>query len=257
MPTFQERLKSLIGPRPYAWAAKHNWPKGSLQSLLEETTQPQRKTLDRLVEVTGCSREWLEHGIGEPFPGKEGGTIQVARNVPTPPVPEPAQLHVEGTVSIADAMEAHYAEWAATVDKSEFIPIRYFKSIRAAAGHGAVIESETADALLFRRDFVERMLHARPSQLALIRVTGDSMQGTLASGSTVMIHVGLTGPLEGVYVIRANDALIIKRLQTMPGGVLRVISDNKAYPAYEVDPSKVPPADFQVLGKVVWNAGML
>ena len=49
---------------------------------------------------------------------------------------------------------------------------------------------------------------------------------------------------------------MVKRLETRPGGIVRVISDNRLYEEYEVDVSRNGD-DFFVIGRVIWIAGLI
>jgi phage repressor protein C with HTH and peptisase S24 domain len=86
--------------------------------------------------------------------------------------------------------------------------------------------------------------------LSLIQVDGDSMSPTLNHGDDIMVdNRAATGPLrDGIHVIRLDDALMVKRLASGPGGRLSVLSDNPAYPGWpDVDGTTVA-----IIGRVVW-----
>ena len=69
----QERIDVLIGKeKPFRWASKVGVPKSGFSRIWGEPGSiPQQKTYDRIVEATGCSRDWLVYGIGLPFPGEK------------------------------------------------------------------------------------------------------------------------------------------------------------------------------------------
>lgn len=62
---FSEKLALVVGPHPYAWAARHDIPKGTMRSYLS-TENPQRKSLARLVAASGIPLEWWINGEGPP-----------------------------------------------------------------------------------------------------------------------------------------------------------------------------------------------
>lgn len=62
---FSDRLAVVVGPQPYAWAARHGVPKGTMRSWLS-TENPQAKSLKRLVEASGVPLEWWLSGDGPP-----------------------------------------------------------------------------------------------------------------------------------------------------------------------------------------------
>ncbi len=124
--------------------------------------------------------------------------------------------------------------------------------IRASAGHGAFTEGETPVAHLgFDELFLKQLCHARPSDLSIIRVRGDSMYPTLADGDDIMVDRSVAGSKlqDGIYVLRRDDVLAVKRLAVHPGSrKLTISSDNKAYPTWP----ECDPADVEVIGRVVW-----
>ena len=57
---------------------------------------------------------------------------------------------------------------------------------------------------------------------------------------------------DGVYLVRLEDMIYVKRLQRLPNHKVKVISDNSIYEPFEVDLKNGD--DFEILGKVlrVW-----
>nr|WP_281254637.1 helix-turn-helix transcriptional regulator [Pseudomonas segetis] len=93
-----------------------------------------------------------------------------------------------------------------------------------------------------------------PSDLACLRVDGDSMTGLLEDGDTVMIDQSrntLEG--EGVYVVLLDDHLYAKRLQRQFDGSVLIISHNKEYQPMTVPKDRL--AELQIVGRVVWAGG--
>lgn len=56
---------------------------------------------------------------------------------------------------------------------------------------------------------------------------------------------------EGIYVIRTDSQLLVKRVQRLPGSQLRISSTNPAFEPFVIDLDNIP-SDFDVVGKVVW-----
>lgn len=122
-------------------------------------------------------------------------------------------------------------------------------AVGASAGPGAIPDHET---LAGKIGFDEKWLRKQgldPSKLSLIRVDGDSMSPTLHHGDDIMVDNRVAGAVrDGIHVIRLDDALMVKRLASGPGGRLSVLSDNPAYPGWpDVDGAAVT-----VIGRVVW-----
>jgi phage repressor protein C with HTH and peptisase S24 domain len=124
--------------------------------------------------------------------------------------------------------------------------------IRASAGFGAFTDGETPVAHLgFDERFLKQLSNARPSDLSIIRVRGDSMFPTLADGDDIMVDRSRAGMQvqDGIYVLRRDETLTVKRIAVHPGSrKLTISSDNNAYPSWpDCDPEHV-----DVIGRVVW-----
>ncbi|WHP07008.1 MULTISPECIES: hypothetical protein [Acinetobacter] len=65
---FWERMDFLIGDeRPYSWAESKGIKKSAFQSARNRQSKPLAKTVELWAQQIGCSYEWLDKGIGEPF----------------------------------------------------------------------------------------------------------------------------------------------------------------------------------------------
>ncbi len=137
----------------------------------------------------------------------------------------------------------------ASADSLIAIP-RY--DIRASAGAGAFTEREKPVAHLgFDPRFLKKLCNARPSDLSIIRVRGDSMYPTLADGDDIMVDRSNAGTAvaDGIYVLRRDDTLMVKRIAVHPGSRrLTISSDNGAYPSWP----DCPRDSVDVIGRVVW-----
>jgi hypothetical protein len=123
--------------------------------------------------------------------------------------------------------------------------------IGASAGSGGEPGPETPLATLaFASDWVRGLTGGRPNALSVIRVEGDSMLPTLAEGDQILVDTSDRERLrDGIYVLRTDDALLVKRLSVNPATrKLSIISDNEAYPRWD----ECDPATVSVIGRVVW-----
>jgi phage repressor protein C with HTH and peptisase S24 domain len=124
--------------------------------------------------------------------------------------------------------------------------------IRASAGPGAFLDHETPVAHLgFDERFLQQLSNARASDLSIIRVRGDSMFPTLADGDDIMVDRSLAGTKlqDGIYVLRRDDTLSVKRVAAHPGTrTITISSDNASYPSWP----NCDPEDIDVIGRVVW-----
>jgi phage repressor protein C with HTH and peptisase S24 domain len=118
----------------------------------------------------------------------------------------------------------------------------------ASAGPGALASGEESGGRFGFDPRWLRRLGAHPESLSIIQVTGDSMQPTLGDGDDIMVDGSDAADRlrDGIYVIRVDDALMVKRLAVGPGANgLSIISDNSAYPPWNGD-------RVDIVGRVVW-----
>jgi repressor LexA len=120
--------------------------------------------------------------------------------------------------------------------------------VAASAGPGALVDGElmlgtdTLDPVLARR------LGLKDGQAAVLRVRGSSMEPTLADGDHVVVRLDERRPdaRGGVYVLRADDVLMVKRVRSERGALI-ITSDNPA--------AAVPSGPVELIGRVVWRMG--
>lgn len=126
-----------------------------------------------------------------------------------------------------------------------------FHAVGASAGAGALPDSEVArTAVLFQPRYARQLASGALSALSAIEVAGDSMLPTLADGDQIVVDMADCERLrDGIYVIRLDDALLVKRLAINPATRrISIISDNGAYPSFP----DCHPNDVTVIGRVVW-----
>jgi phage repressor protein C with HTH and peptisase S24 domain len=124
-------------------------------------------------------------------------------------------------------------------------------NVGASAGSGALPgEEREAGHIAFDPAWLRR-LAGDPKKLSLIRVQGDSMVPTLADGDEILVDVGDAAERlrDGIYVLRIDDVLVVKRVAKSPaGGRVSVRSDNSAYPSWP----DCELAAIELVGRVVW-----
>ncbi|MET0238722.1 MAG: S24 family peptidase [Sphingobium sp.] len=121
----------------------------------------------------------------------------------------------------------------------------------ASAGAGSLDEDERPEGAIAFPERVLRDLGGRPDSLSLIRVDGESMAPTLGHGDDIMVDRsdGAERLRDGIYVLRLDDALMVKRVaMTLRRDRFSVRSDNPAYPDWE----DVDPASVAIVGRVIW-----
>lgn len=126
--------------------------------------------------------------------------------------------------------------------------------IGASAGPGRLTDAEAARRPGELSPALLRQLGVRPQAASMIRVEGDSMEPLLADGDEILVdrdrsEVRARG---GIFVIRIDGALMVKRLRPAAGGGLEVVSENPAYP-----PRRYAPGEVEVVGRVAWMSRAL
>lgn len=138
---------------------------------------------------------------------------------------------------------------AATAD--EMVAVRQF-AVGASAGPGALPgEEEELSRIAFPKRWLRKLAGGDPAQLSIITVDGDSMEPTLSDGDEILVsrEDGADRLRDGIYVLRVDDALIVKRIAMNPASRRFTIkSDNEGYP----DWPDCDPGDVEIIGRVVW-----
>ncbi|WP_380875158.1 hypothetical protein ACFB49_03580 [Sphingomonas sp. DBB INV C78] len=135
---------------------------------------------------------------------------------------------------------------------TDFIAVPHL-AVRASAGPGAITaDKRAAQRFAFDAGWLRNLAPSGPSALSLIRVEGDSMAPTLADGDDILVDRSDAAERlrDGIYVLRVEDALLVKRLLIQPAaGRVTISSDNPAYPPLP----DCDQADIHVIGRVVWG----
>ncbi|MEO8176255.1 MAG: S24 family peptidase [Sphingomicrobium sp.] len=125
-------------------------------------------------------------------------------------------------------------------------------AVRASAGPGALVVGESGKPYFgFDGRWLRGLTATAPSKLSIIRVEGDSMAPTLNAGDDILVDPGDSAERlrDGIYVLRMDDALVVKRIALHPmGRGVTVQSDNPAYP----DWPDCDMAAIMCIGRVVW-----
>jgi hypothetical protein len=125
--------------------------------------------------------------------------------------------------------------------------------VAVSAGPGAIVSEELGNPYFgFDERWLKALTGTPAAKLSIVRVEGDSMSPTLNPGDDILVDLGDCGDRlrEGIYVLRVDDALVVKRLALNPmGRTLTVQSDNPAYPDW-------PDCGFDeihCIGRVIWS----
>ncbi len=122
---------------------------------------------------------------------------------------------------------------------------------RLSAGTGSF---ETGGEVLrhyaFRWDFLHRK--GNPSQMVLLRVSGDSMQPQIMHNDVVLIDQGQRDPVPGrIYAVGVEDMVYLKVVNARPGRLI-LTSFNPDYAPIEADTGEQLADLVRVIGRAVW-----
>ena len=125
------------------------------------------------------------------------------------------------------------------------VRIQLAQDVRTAAGAGEEVFEESTDMhVVLPAEALPRPV--RPDRLIALYAEGRSMEPTIRPGEMLVMDRGRCEPREGgIFVLRTDTGLVVKRLK-QEGGGWRMTSDNPDWPARDVG------QDDRVLGHVVW-----
>jgi phage repressor protein C with HTH and peptisase S24 domain len=144
---------------------------------------------------------------------------------------------------------------AASLDENTYVYVPLYDTY-CSGGHGSWNEDAKVLTMLAFTAYSISKKGLKPDRLSAIRIDGDSMEGLLYDGDTVLIDHG-RNMLEGeaVYVIQLDNHLYAKRLQRQFDGSIQIISENKAYRDLAVPKEQL--SDLHIIGRVVWAGGWI
>ncbi len=135
---------------------------------------------------------------------------------------------------------------------NKFYMIKYFNDVSASAGGGAEVLHEEIEELEIPQQFVFMLGGEKELKyIEAINVSGDSMEPTFSYNDIVFINRNKTDlGRGGIFTLRTEAGLFIKRVQKRMDGKIDIISDNKAYSTQTLNLNEI-----EVIGRVVSRFG--
>lgn len=191
---------------------------------------PGYEVLENLCVKMSVSPEWILTGKGEPFVDKE--------------------LTQQAEPTVIGGYPAHHLAEPVLCNNVDIIMIPMVEA-RLSAGHGSLEVGASSDrSYAFRSDFLYRK--GNPSEMVLMRVSGDSMEPEIRDNDVVLIDQGKREVTPGrLYAIGFDEAIYLKRIDVLPGKVI-LRSTNPAYLPVELDTRGDCEDKFRVIGRVLW-----
>jgi transcriptional regulator with XRE-family HTH domain len=119
----------------------------------------------------------------------------------------------------------------------------------AGMGGGGTGEGEIEQALV-PRYLIEDVFRGKPADFVLVRTRGDSMAPDLEHDDEVLCDKRDTSPVQpGPFAVFDADegAYVIKNVEKLPGGRIRIFSTNPKY-----SPAEVSREETHIIGRPVW-----
>ncbi len=135
---------------------------------------------------------------------------------------------------------------------NRFYMVKYYGDVNASAGGGADEQCEEIEELEIPEQFVIMLGGENElKNIEAINVSGDSMEPTFSYNDIVFVNRAKTDLQRGgIFTIRTEAGLFIKRVQKRIDGKIDVISDNDVYSTQTLDPKEM-----EVIGRVVCRFG--
>ena len=135
---------------------------------------------------------------------------------------------------------------------NKFYMVKYFSDVSASAGGGADDQYEEIEELEIPEQFVFMLGGERElKNIEAINVSGDSMEPTFSYNDIVFVNREKKDLARGgIFTVRTEAGLFIKRIQQRIDGKVDIISDNQVYSTQTLDPNEI-----EVIGRVVSRFG--
>lgn len=238
------RLKQALelrGRTPASLIAALGVSKGAVYNILNDLTRAEKVRAATVAAICGelqIDREWLLRGVG----AMDLAPQAPARSVREPP-PETGYMR-------------RILAWNTPADlpPDQFTFLPHLDALLSAGNGGPLADAieKTDKSTPFRSDYVRRRGWSEDTHFTM-RCKGDSMEPTIQDGAPVVIDTSDAGrrvQSGRVYAIAVDGELLLKRLDRLPNGLLRVRSDNPA-PMYA--PYEFAEAAIDVIGRAVWT----
>lgn len=135
---------------------------------------------------------------------------------------------------------------------NKFYMVRYLSEVNASAGGGEGEQYEDVEELELPESFVAILGgESELKNIEALNVTGDSMEPTFSYNDIIFINRAKTDLQRGgIFTIRTEAGLFIKRVQKRIDAKVDIISDNPVYSTQTLNLNEI-----EVLGRVVSRFG--
>lgn len=185
-------------------------------------------------------QQFIQRGVPQRLKEEDRRTIARYFNIPEWELGSPFE-HPAGS---------SYASGFSDSGEADIVMIPFYE-VSASAGFGAFVDREWAENFMpFQSRFLKELTPSNPDHLSVLSVSGDSMTPTLSDGDRILVDSQECKlKRDGIYVIRNDEVLSVKRISVNPStGLLTIKSDNPLYESW----SNCRLEDTSIIGKVIW-----
>jgi len=139
--------------------------------------------------------------------------------------------------------------------EGEFVMVPRLDVHLSAGGGREQVEIELVkdNPQAFRSEWI-RLMKLKPAKLAAMRASGESMEPAIHDGDSLLVDTSQTDVVDGkVYALWYEGGERVKRLFRLPGGGLRIESDNQRHPTLELRAGEIE--HVRIIGRVVHRSG--
>ncbi len=254
-----KQARKRLGLTQPQLAEKCGWATQSRVSNYERgDREPKSSDIKALAKALQVTPAWLWTGDGPEIttPNEDSG--------PRGPRVDAEKLRIPDAPSSAKGGHPRSElQWAGTMEawddgtelESDEVEVPLFREVELAAGAGRtqVVENHGAK-LRFARSTLRRA-GVQPENAGCAYVAGNSMSGLIPDGATIGVDKGITEVHDGdIYAIDHEGMLRVKYLYRIPGGGLKLRSENETeHPPEEYSADQVADS-IRVIGRVFWWA---
>ncbi|WP_039045578.1 XRE family transcriptional regulator [Plesiomonas shigelloides] len=238
---FAKRLTQVIGDESRRSFARRTGMSGtSIGKYENEEALPNVERLVAIAIASGVDLRWLACG-------DDWESILAGCKIPTP---QSAIQEDNNSYAVNKDTSPLCQTEQTEASMDDFTLIDSYQ-VFASAGQGSFVSSEQkSDPVPFRTEWLKKE-GLCVDRLAVIRAKGDSMEPTISDDDVILVNlINGDAPRDGLYVLRMDTSLFVKRLQFDILGGMKVISDNPGYDTQVL--TKEQRADVEIIGRVVW-----
>ncbi|MDD1150373.1 helix-turn-helix transcriptional regulator [Pseudomonas sp. TNT2022 ID357] len=201
-----------------------------------ETGRSQKSAFIYDIAVAcGVSPAWLSHGSGDMLDARNGPVLTTFAD---------SNAELIGDISAWDEDDP--------LDEDD-VEVPYFAEVEFAGGNGMTEVVEMGDRKLRFSATTLRAAGVSSQGAACARVKGKSMERLILDGAAIGFDMHDTNIHDGeIYAFNHGGMLRVKYLYRLPGGAIRIRSENDDEYPDEVMSAKQWHDEVRMLGRVFW-----